>query len=775
MSNQQKEFISIESIRLDAELQLADFLFETEVISESAYKIDFIGSSSQALMESASRKNSPGYHYGEIHYVDFRNVWNNIRDYPTTEDVYRFFHSSTGSIASNTATNWVGRVLKKFLGEGSDPGVPEARKELVAKSTAERKKVEEKIRAGEIEEYEDEFGSVSIDGGYQRKSSRSGNIEKASTMFPGELYSDHTRIPKRRWGSWWKRFLRKKTSVANPEASLIAMRRWTKHFILGYQISRSLFYEIWYSTEDSSFSVHDKNGNTVQRGGNIPLMRDALNVLFHSVADSSPKDAEVLRMNSPDLRKVNQDIARALSGEVSDAQKYSERMRDRKKELIDLRKRDEERQRQKAEHRDRAAAETRGSAERKEEEKTDDGILNRAKQAAKDAAKEKMKDAVNKGIDNYKKASAERYARDAEGSQPADGSVEAGAENRRKARQAAASRNADGVERDVRAREQDQEEERRQEEDRLKAQSEAETRLQKAQQELADIQNDAWAGGEMSDIERTAYAAELRNEVKDVKDVIDELESGTEFDRKLRSELKKIENRQDKRRRNAKKKKKAPKDDYPLSDYEKKLSDQNGRSVNEEYNPFADEMNGSDDSPMDMENELDLSDYEQNPLYHIKANQEVENARNQAENSPYTQQLLNSMFLEGFVQMYEKTRVRDNRTFVRRIFDRLKIFRGRQDRIALPTRVNSSYRKLKGFFAGTQARADFIVGYTINDVADFEIWYVQEISADGKNEFSSFYLYDVTAMKILDGQIPYYRNAVQKLMLKIGSEATKGG
>lgn len=766
MSNQQKEFISIESIRLEAELQLADFLFETEVISESAYKVDFLGASSQALIESASRSSSPGYYYGEIHYVNFRNVWNNVRDYPTTEDVYRVFHPSAGPIASNTATNWVGRVLKKFLGEGSDPGVPEAKKELVATSTSERKKVEEKIRAGEVEEYEDEFGPMSIDGGYQRKSSRSGNIEKASTLFPGELYSDRSRIPKRRWGSWWKRFLRRKTSVANPEASLLAMRRWTKHFILGYQINRTLLFEIWYSTEDSSFSVHDKNGNTVQRGGSIPLMRDALNILFHNVADSSPKDAEVLNMNSPDLRKVNQDIARALNGEVDKARDYGERMRERKEKIIEIQKREEEQHKKKAEQKDRAAAEMRGGYEREEEEKTDEDIKKRTSDSLKSTAKDQMKKAVDKGIQNYKQASAERYARDAEGTHQADDSSE---EINRKT--SSGSQNSDDVENEVRRNEKEREEETKNEIERLRAQAELETRIRKAEQELADIENDSWAAGEMGPIERAAYEMELRNELRDMEDTIKELESGTEFDRKLRAELKKLENRQDKRRRKAKSKKKAPNDDVDLQDYD---ADRNkgSDSVNEEFNPFANET-----SPMDMKGEgssFDMADYENNPLYMESAHQEVERVRKQAENSSYTRQLINSMFLEGFVQMYEKTRVRDGRTFVRRIFDRLKLFRGRQDRIALPTRINSTYRRMKGFFAGTQARADFIIGYTINDVANFEIWYVQEISEDGKSQFASFYVYDVTAMKILEGRIPHYRNAVQFLLLKIGSEDTKG-
>lgn len=758
MSTKEKEYKSIESIRLEAELLLADYLFENEFITESAYKLQYVGSSSQTLLENTSRQNSPGYHYNKIHYIDFKNVWNNIRDYPTIEDVYRVFHPGVGQIASNTASNWAGRALKKFLGEGNDPGVPEARKELVAKTTRERSEVEKKIRAGEVEEYEDEFGSMSIDGGYQRKASRSGNIERASTLFPGDLYSDVSKIPKRRWGSWWKRFLRRQTSVADPESSILSMRKWTKHFIMGYQISPTLFFEIWYNSMNSTFSVHDKNGNVVRQGADIPLMRDALNVLFHNVADTSPQDAAVLNMRSPDLRKVNQDIARALNGEIDVAQSYAERMRERKDKIVELRKQQEERDREKAEQRDRAAANARGGFEREAEEDTDQSI----KDKLKDAAKAKMKDAVKKGFENYKK-SADNFSK---GDDDKVDTVYANAEKRRRAKQraaAAAQFDAESEPSNQSTPEYTSREKQEEEDKRLAAEKDLKSQIAQAEKELADIEYDSASAP--SEIERAALQRELEVELHDMKAAAEKLEDG-EFNSRLERELRSIERRA--ATRDAKKerrKNKKEKDD--MEEYARKRNKGKNNSVSEAVDPFSELSNDEDGS-------IDIDDYAENPLYHVLANQEVEAVRKKAETSPFTRQLMNTMFLEGFIQMYEKTRVRDNRTFIRRIFDRLRLFRGRVEPIALPTRVVSSYMRAKGFFGGAQARADFIIGYTINDVADFEIWYVQEISKDGKAQIASFYLYDITAMKVIERDIPHYRNAVQMLLLKIGSEDTKG-
>ncbi len=754
MSN--RNYRPIESIRLEAELSLADFLFDQEIISESAYAIEYMGTKTFDLMESASRSNSPGYYYGKgkdaIYYVDFRNIWNNVKDYPSTEDVYRVFHPSVQNVEANTATTWSSRVLNKFLGGNKgDPGVPEARTELVAKTTRERTDLEKKIRAGEAEELADDFGEYSIDGGYQRKSSRSGNIERASTLFPGELYSDQSRIPKRRWGSWWKRFLRARTSVADPESGLLAMRKWSKHFIMGYQITPNLLFEIWYNNMDSTFSVHDKYGNVVQRGDSIPLIRDALNVLFHNVADASPKDAEILNMRTPSLRRVNQDIEAALSGSVDSARSYAERVRDRKEKTIQQQEAERKRRQEKEERGIELGADIRGEETRKSEEETVQSFRDRVKNAVKDKAKEAAKQAA----DNYKQSTqsgvaSPSYAKNTK--QTDDVSDEAA--RRREARQAEAMR---------REETRDAERKRKMETEKLKAQSELAAKIDDLSQELEDMRSDpAYFDDEAT---RQEEIRKAEQELADVQKAVAEYEDD-DFDSRLKAEFEKLNKKIEASNKRREKKKS---DDSPsLDDYVNSGKNKKKKSVNE--SAIDDLLGGQADNDA----EFDLQDYDMNPLYRPEVNREVEQTRQKAENSPFTKQLINSMFLEGFVQVYDQTRVKDNRTFIRRIFDRLKIFRGRVEPIALPSRIVSSYMKVKGFFAGAQARADFIIGYTINDVANFEIWYVQEISADGTQQYASFYLYDVTAMKIIQKNIPHYRNAVQLLILKIGSEDTKG-
>lgn len=742
----ERTFRPIESIRLEAELTLADFLYENELITESQYTVDYMGSNTQSLLESASRSNSPGYYYGKgqsaIHYIDFRNIWNNVRDYPSTKDVYLAMHPQESSVATATPGTWAGRVLSKFLDQ-----VPEARKELIASSVGERTKKEEEIRLKQVDDYADEFGDMSIDGGYQRKSSRSGNIERASTLFPGDLYSDVSRIPRRRWGSWWKRFLRAKTSVQNPDQSIFAMRNWSKHFVMGYQITPTLFFEIWYNNMDSTFSVHDKYGNPVRQGDNIPLIRDALNILFHSVADASPKDAEILNFRSPNLRKVNRDIEQALSGQVDGVRTYADRVKERKEKIIAAEKKERERRQDQQEREMRAAASSRGEMEREEDEKVVNDMKDRIKSSIKNAAG----NAVKKSVDAYKNSTKVQEIRDREQNTSRTSSDEDAARKRREERQSGIQARID----------------RETQEKAMRAQAELKTQEEKISQELEDMKSDS---GYFDD-ERTRQE-EIRKAEQELKAIQRATEKydnrEQDFDSRLAAEMERLKNKAEQSRKRRQKKKTTAKDEETLDDYVRANTGDNGKKVNESA---MDDLIGRDG---DMEVDFDPSDYDQNPLYNPRVNQEVEQVRQKAEASPFTRQMISSMFLEGFVQVYEQTRVRDNRTFVRRIFDRLKIFRGRVDPVALPTRIVSSYMRTKGFFAGTQARADFIIGYTLNDVANFEIWYVQEISGDGKSQYASFYLYDVTAMKILQKDIPYYRNAIQMLMLKIGSDDTKG-
>jgi hypothetical protein len=86
----------------------------------------------------------------------------------------------------------------------------------------------------------------------------------------------------------------------------------------------------------------------------------------------------------------------------------------------------------------------------------------------------------------------------------------------------------------------------------------------------------------------------------------------------------------------------------------------------------------------------------------------------------------------------------------------------------------SVFNRVKMRLAGTMFKADFIVGFTVNNRINLEVWYVTEPNPEyvqgspmGKT-ISSFYLYDVTSEKLIRKWIPYYRNAEQLILQKIG-------
>jgi hypothetical protein len=81
--------------------------------------------------------------------------------------------------------------------------------------------------------------------------------------------------------------------------------------------------------------------------------------------------------------------------------------------------------------------------------------------------------------------------------------------------------------------------------------------------------------------------------------------------------------------------------------------------------------------------------------------------------------------------------------------------------------------KIKQFIQADQYRADFVIGFSIHEKINFEIWYVTEVNRNyrmGSGDpkvFSSFYVFDVSSAKIIRKYIPYYRNAEQVLIQKL--------
>lgn len=96
---------------------------------------------------------------------------------------------------------------------------------------------------------------------------------------------------------------------------------------------------------------------------------------------------------------------------------------------------------------------------------------------------------------------------------------------------------------------------------------------------------------------------------------------------------------------------------------------------------------------------------------------------------------------------------------------------GREQRIELPTDKPVWYDRVMQVVRGVMFRADFVIGFSLKDAIDIEIWYVTEPDpSNPSRNISSYYIYDVTAGLIVRRNLPYYRNAIQTVLAKIGVE-----
>jgi len=109
-------------------------------------------------------------------------------------------------------------------------------------------------------------------------------------VFDGEIYSNHTMIPPRRW----RKFnLFHKTSVRQ-RVALPFFRRWDKIFLFGYRFESypNIFYELWFDTGTSTYEIHDKYGEVVNKG--YVRMNDVINAFVDLIGSFKSDDQKNL-------------------------------------------------------------------------------------------------------------------------------------------------------------------------------------------------------------------------------------------------------------------------------------------------------------------------------------------------------------------------------------------------------------------------------------------------------------------------------------------------
>lgn len=161
-------------------------------------------------------------------------------------------------------------------------------------------------------------------------------------------------------------------------------------------------------------------------------------------------------------------------------------------------------------------------------------------------------------------------------------------------------------------------------------------------------------------------------------------------------------------------------------------------------------------------------------------NSMIRTLRQDASRGNFTQSAIKNSVNSELIATYNETRVDQN--FPRTILPNW-INKGRREPIVLPTDKPGLWNRAKMLIKGIRYQADFIVGFSLADRVNIEVWYITEpnpehsLSKFGSGDsfsssptVSSFYVFDVTSGKLLRKYVPYYRNAVQLVMAKLSAQ-----
>lgn len=179
---------------------------------------------------------------------------------------------------------------------------------------------------------------------------------------------------------------------------------------------------------------------------------------------------------------------------------------------------------------------------------------------------------------------------------------------------------------------------------------------------------------------------------------------------------------------------------------------------NMEHNPdsFLDLDFDEDDTPDE------ILDQQEKAFASSQYDRHVKRVRSDAFKENKRTKTLAELMDDGMLDVYDdKSRAALRKGFFNGWFGRKKI--------VLPTdKVSSKFGR------GKRYRSDFIVGYSLKDRINVEIWYVTEENTDKStsknNKFiASYYVYDVSSGTLIRSHLPYLRNAIRTVMQKIGA------
>lgn len=555
------------------------------------------------------------------------------------------------------------------------------------------------------------------------------NVLNGKEVVPGEFYTDISRIPKRKWGNWIKFWQRQVSRIKNNKS--ILGKVWQKVFIMGYQFSRGVVVEIWYNSATSDFSVYDQNGTELGRPAKS--MQEAVRLFVTFLLSEYSSDKEVFAGKGGDMNSLAKSYLSAITrGANRDAIEA-----EREARLASIEKKS---------NGDPLASVSRITSASRENNKTKHAQQDRNREDWSNAAKGSFKDAFKKAVGGAKK-----------GKEKVDDWVAKGAADDFVKRQ---QKNRDAFNQRQKEKYQQRTGATYDHDDDASSSSKStvsgfpaltfQEMAKKAekggmgQQELKAI----W--DEYQRIYAKAREAQDRyEELKKKKEIArqnDMVEKATEMAREVRA---------------------------AQQDIKKMSKDANSIIVNLQRKKFRDSVENDESSSL-FENE-DTDEILAKINTQMASNEmdrEAQARRKMAQQSGFTTTAIRTSAVGEMLSMYEQTKVNPKHAGVigRFLQNTLSIFRGRKDKVRLPTQKAGFFDRLQMSIIGTTYRADFVIGYSLKDAINIEIWYVTEPDPSKGSwdaTSSSFYVYDVTAAKVIRSNLPYYRNALSVAMAKI--------
>lgn len=759
-------------------LSLGDLITESQakrLIAKSSILVESCEGDTILLETVRYETLTTGDQTSKIAWETYFKVFTNPIDYPDIISVYQGLGFDPTQLPSNknTLRTNLANLGDKFTEKYGKPnlGMWKDRQKGWAPGGSLRKQFAEEGIGVDSEFGEDNKQPelADVHGGFKNKKTRTASLFSSlndDNILPGTLYADYTRIPKRNWTSFLRFWNRRKSSV-QPDSSLIG-REWKKLFLFGYEVQPNMFYEVWYNSVDSSFSVHDSRGSEMSR--RAPTMTEAVRKLFNHVLQVSRNDVEYDR--STFNAAIAASIAKAGAQGLASDDRMKDLIRRENKRVEDRAKRAEEQREKQAE---------RMSA-----------LKNPKQTAAKVASKAKgaydsVKDFAD-AMDTYGMKTTS-YDNENYGSDTIDGEYEIDdvtgitSQNTRTRRRNTTKpvetpdsinmggKNPEGLP-NLRRRNKTKEVD-------TPDVIELEKQAEKKREERAE-----------------RYEKKLQGYHEERKKA---LKKNDKVDKKVKpKEDKNSEKVKEKKVKTETKSTKAPKrvgsiftdkmaeyDDEDFSPYRMKPEDDIEADLIgddfAEYDDFEEtisKITGITESYTSlMENEQveisdEISDALADEVTEAEYQRRVDSIRQNAEARSYTAGALQGLIASEIVQTYTETKA-PKKGKLRWLQQRF--LKGRPDIRLLPTDKRPVFNRLKNSLLGGAFRADFILGYTLSDRVDFEIWYVTEpnpeyswianIRGGSGHEIpkfiSSFYVYDITGERLIRKYIPYYRNALQ--------------